>query len=101
MPSKKEWYDRPINTLIPKMGTGHKTRSSYQLTTLGRSKAESGNLAGVKGSIVMALDNADGVPCNSYELSNSLRISRSVVKQALQGLIADGWVRQTSGNEGE
>jgi len=76
---------------------GQKYRSNYQLTALGKTKAEQINISGTKGEVVMALENIG--PCTIAELANEVKMSPTHVKQAMQVLIRDGWARKISGEE--
>ena len=76
---------------------GPKYRSNYQLTQLGKTKAEQVNISGTRGEVVMALENIG--PCTISELANEIRISPATVKQAMQILIRDGWARKVSSEE--
>ena len=74
-----------------------KHRSNYQLTSLGKTKAEQINIAGTKGEVVMALENIG--PCTLAELANEIKMSSTHVKQVMQVLIRDGWVSKVSAEE--
>jgi len=76
---------------------GQKYRSNYQLTALGKTKAEQISVSGTKGEVVMALENIG--PCTLSELSNETKLSSGAVKQVMQTLIRDGWVRKITGGE--
>ena len=76
---------------------GQKYRSNYQLTALGKTKAEQINVSGSRGEVVMALENIG--PCTIAELSNETKMSPTGVKQVMQVLIRDGWVRKVSAEE--
>ena len=76
---------------------GPKYRANYQLTSLGKTKAEQINVSGAKGEVVMALENIG--PCTISELSNETKMSPTRVKQTIHVLIRDGWVRKVSGEE--
>ena len=78
-------------------GGGQKHRSNYQLTSLGKTKAEQINLSGARGEVVMALENIG--PCTLSELANETKMSSGMVKQAVEILIRDGWVRKVTGEE--
>ena len=72
-----------------------KHRSNYQLTALGRTKAEQINISGDRGNVVMALENIG--PCTIAELAREIQMSPTHVKQALQILIRDGWASKVTG----
>jgi len=72
-------------------------RSNYQLTTLGKTKAEQISVSGTKGEVVMALENIG--PCTINELSNETKMSPRTVKQAMAVLVRDGWVRKVQSEE--
>ena len=74
---------------------GQKYRSNYQLTQLGKTKAEQINISGARGEVVMALENIG--PCTISELSNETKMSPARVKQVMQVLIRDGWVMKVTG----
>ena len=74
---------------------GPKYRSNYQLTALGKTKAEQINISGTRGEVVMALENIG--PCTISELANEIKMSPAYVKQAIEVLIRDGWVSKVSG----
>jgi len=76
---------------------GPKSRSNYQLTALGKTKAEQINISGDRGNVVMALENIG--PCTIAELAREIQMPPARVKQAIQILIRDGWVRKVSGEE--
>ena len=76
---------------------GPKYRSNYQLTALGKTKAEQINISGARGEVVMALENVG--PCTLSELANETKMSPVGVKQVMQVLIRDGWVRKVSSEE--
>lgn len=77
---------------------GHqKSRSNYQLTEIGKRKAEDFNITGTKGEIVIALESIG--PCTLSELSNETKMSPTRVKMIVQTLMRDGWVRKVSGEE--
>ena len=76
---------------------GQKYRSNYQLTALGKTKAEQINISGARGEVVMALENIG--PCTISELSNETKMSPTKVKQVMQVLIRDGWARKVTGEE--
>ena len=68
---------------------GPKHRSNYQLTALGKTKAEQVNISGARGEVIMVLENIG--PCTLSELSNEAKMSPVQVKQVVQILIRDGW----------
>ncbi len=74
---------------------GSKYRSNYQLTPLGKTKAEQINISGTRGEVVMALENIG--PCTISELANEIKMSPAHVKQAMGILIRDGWASKVSG----
>ena len=76
---------------------GQKYRSNYQLTPLGKMKAEQINISGTRGEVVMALENIG--PCTISELANEIKMSPTHVKQAMEILIRDGWARKVTGEE--
>lgn len=76
-------------------GGGQKYRSNYQLTQLGKTKAEQINISGAKGEVVMALENIG--PCTISELANEVRMSPANVKQVMQILMRDGWASKVTG----
>ena len=76
---------------------GPKYRSNYQLTSLGKTKAEQINISGSKGEVVMALENIG--PCTLSELSNETKMLPGSVKQVMQILIRDGWAKKVSADE--
>ena len=76
---------------------GPKYRSNYQLTALGKTKAEQISIGGAKGEIVMALENIG--PCTLSELANETKMSIPRVKQVMQVLIRDGWARKITGED--
>jgi len=76
---------------------GPKHRSNYQLTQLGKTKAEQINVSGTRGEVVMALENIG--PCTISELANEIKMSPTQVKQAMGILIRDGWASKVSGEE--
>ena len=78
-------------------GGGTKQRSNYQLTQLGKTKAEQINISGARGTIVMALENIG--PCTISELANEVKMSPVNTKHVMQILIRDGWVRKVSAEE--
>jgi len=76
---------------------GQKRRSNYQLTALGKTKAEQINITGTKGEVVMALENIG--PCTISELANEIKISSAQAKQVMRVLIRDGWASKVSAEE--
>jgi len=68
---------------------GPKYRSNFQLTALGKTKAEQINISGTRGEVVMALENIG--PCTIPELANEIKMTPTHVKQAMQILVRDGW----------
>jgi len=76
---------------------GQKYRSNYQLTSLGKTKAEQIDISGSKGEVVMALENIG--PCTLSELANETKMSPVKVKQVMQVLVRDGWARKVSSEE--
>jgi DNA-binding MarR family transcriptional regulator len=76
---------------------GAKQRSNYQLTALGKTKAEQINMSGSKGGVVAALENIG--PCTVAELANEIQMSPAQVKQVMASLIRDGWARKVTGDE--
>lgn len=72
---------------------GYKTRPSYQLTAIGKVKAEELRVSGPKGEVVAALENSG--PCTITEITNEAKISSESIKRILNVLIRDGWVRKT------
>lgn len=74
---------------------GPKYRSNYQLTQLGKTKAEQINMSGTKGEVVMTLENIG--PCTIPEIANEARMSPTHAKQMIQILIRDGWVSKVTG----
>lgn len=76
---------------------GPKSRSNYQLTSLGKTKAEQISVSGAKGEIVSALENVG--PCTISELANETQMSPVKAKQIVQILIRDGWVNKVSGGD--
>jgi len=74
---------------------GPKHRSNYQLTALGKTKAEQINISGTRGEVVMALENIG--PCTISELANEIKMSPAHVKQAIGILVRDGWASKVSG----
>ena len=76
---------------------GQKYRSNYQLTALGKTKAEQIDISGSKGEVVMALENIG--PCTISELSNETKMSPTKVKQVMQVLVRDSWATKVTGEE--
>ena len=76
---------------------GQKHRSNYQLTALGKTKAEQINISGSRGEVVMTLENIG--PCTLSEIANETRMSPAHVKQVMQVLIRDGWANKVTGEE--
>jgi len=76
---------------------GQKYRSNYQLTALGKTKAEQVNITGARGEVIMALENIG--PCTLSELSNETKMSPTQVKQVMQILMRDGWARKVGTEE--
>lgn len=76
---------------------GSKYRSNYQLTALGKTKAEQINVSGTRGEVVMALENIG--PCTISELANETKMSPANVKQAMRILVRDGWARKVTQEE--
>jgi len=77
---------------------GPKSRANYQLTTLGKTKAEHINISGAKGNVIMALESIG--PCTISELANQIQMSPKYVKQIMDILVRDGWARKVSSEEG-
>jgi DNA-binding MarR family transcriptional regulator len=78
-------------------GGGPKSRANYQLTAMGKTKAEQINVSGTKGEVVMALESIG--PCTLSEIANETKMSPTHVKQVMQVLIRDGWARKVTGEE--
>lgn len=78
-------------------GGKQKSRANYQLTALGKTKAEDFNVIGTKGEVVMALENVG--PCTIAEVANEIKMSPQKVKIIMQSLIRDGWVRRMTGDD--
>ena len=76
---------------------GPKHRSNYQLTHLGKTKAEQINISGTRGEVMMALENIG--PCTISELANEIKMSPTNVKQAMQILVRDGWARKVQNED--
>jgi len=76
-----------------------KPKANYMLTAKGKMKAEEVNVSGAKGEVVMALDASDS-PSTISELSNMAKMSPQRVRQVIQVLVRDGWVRKTGADEG-
>ncbi len=76
---------------------GPKSRANYQLTALGKIKAENFNVSGAKGEVVTALENIG--PCTISELSNEIKVSPTAIKQIIHVLVRDGWARKVTGEE--
>ena len=76
---------------------GAKHRSNYQLTSLGKTKAEQINISGTRGEVVMALENIG--PCTIPELANETKMSPAIVKLAMQILMRDGWATKVRAEE--
>ena len=76
---------------------GPKSRSNYQLTELGKTKAEQINISGTRGEVVMALENIG--PCTIPELANEIKMSPTNAKQAMKLLIRDGWAMKVGSEE--
>jgi len=76
---------------------GQKHRSNYQLTALGKTKAEQINISGSRGEVVMTLENIG--PCTLSEIANETRMSPAHVKQVMQVLMRDGWANKVTGEE--
>jgi len=73
---------------------GPKSRANYQLTQLGKTKAENFNVLGDRGEVVTALENVG--PCTINELANETRMTPMKVKQVMQVLVRDGWVMKVT-----
>lgn len=71
-----------------------KARANYQLTPLGKTKAEEFRVTGPKGSVMSMLD--DSGPSTIQEVANEVKMSPERVKRILNSLMADGWVRRVS-----
>jgi len=76
---------------------GPKVRANYQLTALGKTKAESFNTLGAKGEIVATLENIG--PCTISEMANETKMTPSRVKQIMQVLTRDGWARKVTAED--
>ena len=76
---------------------GPKYRANYQLTSLGKTKAENFNVIGAKGEVVTALENVG--PCTISELANEIKMSPQKVRQIMDVLIRDGWARKVTGED--
>ena len=71
-----------------------KARANYQLTPLGKTKAEEYRVTGPRGSVMQMLD--DSGPSTISEIANETRMSSERVKRILNSLQADGWIRRVS-----
>lgn len=78
-------------------GGGPKSRPNYQLTALGKTKAENFSLMGIKGEIVTALENIG--PCTLSELANEVKVSPAKIKNIMQVLVRDGWAMKVNSGE--
>jgi len=76
---------------------GPKSRANYQLTALGKTKAEGFHMLGTKGEVVTVLENIG--PCTVSEIANEVKMSPTRVKQIIQVLVRDGWVRKVTAEE--
>ena len=76
---------------------GPKQRANYQLTALGKTKAEQVNISGTRGEVIMVLENIG--PCTLSELSSETKMSPVQVKQMVQVLIRDGWAMKVRTGE--
>lgn len=85
---------QPINI---KLFSGPKYRANYQLTSLGKTKAENFNVIGAKGEVVTALEGVG--PCTISELANEIKMSPQKVRQIIDVLIRDGWARKVTGED--
>ena len=101
MSKKSKWYEQPVSNYAPTRLFSHdgmKPRTNYMLTAKGKVKAEEVSISGPKGEVVMALDASES-PSTISEISNASRMSPQRVKQAVQSLIREGWVRKVSAEE--
>jgi len=101
MAKKGKWYDQPVGNYVPSRLFSHdgaKPKANYMLTAKGKIKAEEVNVSGSKGEVIMALDASES-PSTISELSNATRIPPQRVKQVIQVLVRDGWVRKTGADE--
>lgn len=71
-----------------------KARANYQLTPLGKTKAEEFRVTGPRGSVMSMLD--DSGPSTIGEIASEAKMSPERVKRILNSLQADGWVRRVS-----
>lgn len=78
-------------------GGRKKQRPNYQLTTLGKTKAEETRIGGPKGEVLMSLENNS--PCTIAELASDTKMSPGMIKQILNNLTRDGWVRKVTTEE--
>ena len=74
---------------------GPKYRSNYQLTPLGKTKAEQINISGTRGEVVMTLENIG--PCTISEIASEARMTPTHAKEVMQILIRDGWASKVTG----
>jgi len=101
MAKKSKWYDQPIGSYAPTRLFSHdgvKARTNYMLTAKGKVKAEEVSVSGPKGEVIMALDASES-PSTISEISNAARMSPQRVKQVVQSLMREGWVRKVSAEE--
>lgn len=73
---------------------GKKQKANYQLTALGKIKAEEYRISGPKGEVMTALESAG--PCSVNELATATELSNTKVKQVVESLSREGWIRKVS-----
>ena len=76
---------------------GPRSRPNYQLTSLGKQKAEQINISGARGEVMMALENIG--PCTVSELANETKMPPVRVKQVVRVLTRDGWAMKVGAEE--
>jgi len=76
---------------------GPKTRKNYQLTALGKTKAEQYNVAGAKGEVMVSLENIG--PCTITEIANDTKMTPNSAKQIVKALVRDGWARKVTAED--
>lgn len=72
-----------------------RAKANYQLTELGKKKAEDVRLVGTRGDVMSILDTAGA--CTLSEIAKEAKLSPERTKRIINSLISDGWVRKIAG----
>ena len=72
-----------------------RAKTNYQLTALGKVKAEEFRITGPKGDVMSALESVG--PATITEVASEAKIPPERVKQIVHRLVLEGWVSKVPG----